>query len=89
MYNLRNFSEIEVAKLLDDVLDRYDNICKCEKCRLDIEALALNSLSTKYTVSEQGEIYTKALSEVNRQQTINVTTAIINAIEKVSKSPRH
>jgi competence protein ComFB len=89
MYNLKNFSEIEVTKLLDEILGRYDNICKCEKCRLDIEALALNSLSTKYTVSEQGEIYTKALSEINKQQTINVTTAIVNAIEIVSKSPRH
>jgi competence protein ComFB len=89
MYNLKNFSEIEVAKLLDGILNGYENICKCEKCRLDIEALALNSLSTKYIVTEQGEIYTKALSEVNKQQTINVTTAITKAIEIVSKNPKH
>lgn len=89
MYNLKNFSEIEVTKLLDGILIRYANICKCEKCRLDITALALNSLSTKYIVTEQGEIYTKALNEVDKQETINVTTAITKAIEIVSKNPQH
>ena len=89
MYNLKNFSEIEVNTLLGKILSKYDNICKCEKCKLDISAVALNSLSTKYTVSEQGEIYTTALSEVDKQETINVTTAIIKAIEIVSKNPKH
>lgn len=89
MYNLKNFSEIEVTKLLGDILSKYDNICKCQKCRLDITAVALNSLSTRYIVSEQGEIYTTALSEVDKQETINVTTAIIKAIEIVSKNPKH
>ncbi|MCB2290008.1 late competence development ComFB family protein [Clostridium sp. CS001] len=89
MYNLKNFSEIKVNKLLSNILSKYDNICKCEKCRLDITAVALNSLSTRYIVSEQGEIYTNALTEVDKQETINVTTAIIKAIEIVSKNPKH
>lgn len=89
MYTLKNFSEIEVNILLGEVLNRYDNICKCEKCKLDIKALALNSLTAKYIVSEQGEIYTRALSEINIQQTINVITSIIKAIEIVSENPKH
>jgi len=89
MYNLKNFSEVEVNKLLDEILNQYDNICKCQKCRLDIKAVALNSLSSKYIVSEQGEIYTTALTEINKQETINVTTAIIKAIDIVSKNPKH
>jgi len=89
MYSLKNFSETEVSNRLSTILKGYDNICKCEKCKLDIEALALNSLSTKYTVSEQGEIYTSALAEVNKQEIIDVTTAIIKAIEIVSANPRH
>jgi len=89
MYILKNFSEIEVSKRLDTVLNGYDNICKCVKCKLDIEALALNSLSTKYTVSEQGEIYANALAEINKQENVDVTTAIIRAIEIVSANPKH
>ena len=89
MYNLKNFSEVEVNKLLDSILTGYDNICKCEKCKLDIKAIALNSISAKYIVSEQGEIYTSALTEVDKQQKINVTTAITKAIEIVSANPKH
>ena len=89
MYHLKNYSEDEVTKLLDTILMKYDDICKCEKCKLDIKALALNSLSTKYTVSEQGELYTSALAEVNKQQTIDVTMAITKAIEIVSANPKH
>lgn len=89
MYNLKNFSETEVSLLLEEILKRYDNICKCEKCKLDIKALALNALSTKYIVSEQGEIYTKALNEVNKQEQINVVMAITKAIDIVSSNPKH
>lgn len=89
MYTLKNFSEIEVSALLEQILNRYDDICKCEKCKLDIKALALNSLPTKYVVSEQGEIYTKALSEINKQEKINIIAAIIKAMEIVSANPMH
>lgn len=89
MYSLKNFSEIQVNILLEDILKKYDNICKCEKCKLDISAIALNSLSTKYIVSEQGEIYTKALNEVNKQEKINVVMAITKAIDIVSVNPKH
>ena len=89
MYSLKNFSETEVSNRLNTILKGYDNICKCEKCKLDIEALALNSLSTKYTVSEQGELYTSVLSEISKQETVDVTTAIIRAIDIVSANPRH
>ncbi|MGH4123005.1 MAG: late competence development ComFB family protein [Clostridium sp.] len=89
MYNLKNFSETEVNKLLEEILHRYDTICKCEKCKLDIKALALNALSTKYIVSEQGEIYTKALNEVDKQEQINVVMAITKAIDIVYANPKH
>ena len=89
MYDLKNYSEIQVNILLEEVLNNYGNICKCQKCRLDIKALALNALTTKYIVSEIGEIYTKALNEVDKQEQINVVMAITKAIEKVSNNPKH
>ena len=89
MYNLKNYSETLVCRLLGKMLDSYDNICKCEKCKLDIKAIALNSLDTRYIVSEQGEIYTKALAEIDKQEKINVTTAITKAIEIVAANPKH
>ena len=89
MYTLENFFEVEVNLLLDGILNGYDNICKCERCKSDIQALALNSLPAKYIVSEKGEMYTKVLAEIDAQQKINVITSIIKAIEIVSANPRH
>lgn len=87
MYKLKNYMEELVTKKTDAILEIM-NICKCEKCRLDIIALALNSLPTKYVVSEKGALYTK-LSELEQQFEIDVETAIIKSAVLVSKNPKH
>lgn len=89
MYRLRNYSEEAVDNLLDNILSKYNNICKCEKCKLDIKAYALNSLKPKYIVSEQGEIYTRAINEIDKQEVINITEYIMKGIDIVSKNPKH
>jgi len=52
-------------------------------------ASALNTLSTKYIVSEDGEIYTRVLNEINKPEQINVVLAITKAIDIVSSNPKH
>ncbi|MCY6483391.1 late competence development ComFB family protein [Clostridium aestuarii] len=89
MYSLKNYSEEIVDHLLNKILKEYNNICKCDKCKLDIKAYALNSIKPKYIVTEQGEIYTRALHEINKQEVINITNAIMQAIEVVSNNPKH
>ncbi len=89
MYHLRNYSEEAVDNLLDNVLSKYDNICKCEKCKLDIKAYTLNLVKPRYIVSEQGEIYTRAINEIDKQEVINITEYIMNGIDIVSKNPKH
>jgi len=87
MYRLKNYMEELVATKTDELL-KLMNICKCEKCRLDIIAIALNELPTKYVVSEIGELYTK-LNELEVQFEIDVETAIVKAAVLVSKNPKH
>ena len=87
MYKLKNYMEELVMKKTDDIL-KLMNICKCEKCRLDIMALALNELPTSYVVSEKGELYTK-LKELEQQFEVSVDTAIIKAAVVVNKNPKH
>ncbi|MCY6371419.1 late competence development ComFB family protein [Clostridium ganghwense] len=89
MYKLKNYSEELVDQLLPKTLKDYKDICKCEKCILDIKAYALNSITPKYIVTDQGEIYTRALNEINKQETINIIKSITKAIEVVSKNPKH
>lgn len=87
MYKLRNRMEEFVFNKTDEIL-KLMNICKCEKCRLDIVALTLNELPSKYVVTEQGELYARA-RELERQFDVDVETAIIKAAVFVGKNPRH
>jgi len=85
---LKNYMEIIVFDNLDKVLDEYGDACKCERCRLDIAAIALNNLPPKYYVTEKGEIYSK-VNELNQQFRTDVITAISKAIQRVKAKPNH
>lgn len=40
----RNYMEELTAENAEEVLAKYKDICKCQRCKLDIIALALNNL---------------------------------------------
>lgn len=84
---LINFSEILVRERIDEMLAKNE-VCDCQQCRLDIMAIALNNLPPRYIVSEQGEVFSKANS-FTIQTTVDIVGAIQDAIEKVSRKPRH
>lgn len=87
MYKLKNYMEELIFKKTDDLL-KLMSICKCEKCKLDIMALALNDLPARYIVTDKGELFTKVL-ELEQQFEVDVETAIIKAALLVGKNPRH
>jgi len=87
MLNLMNYMEDIVNKKVDSVLNLM-NICKCEKCRLDIMAIALNDLPAKYVVTDKGALYTK-LRELEQQFDVDIETAIVKAAIFVNKNPQH
>ena len=86
--NLHNYNETVVKEVLDELLKKDDTICDCEKCRLDIQAIALNNLPPQYYVSEQGEVYTK-LSSTYLDTRIKVLTELTKALLIVQKQPLH
>lgn len=83
----RNQMEDIVDEFLPQALDKYPDTCKCPRCVKDIKAIALNHLKPVYTVSEQGDVYAK-LNRLRLQFNVDVTNAIAQAIEIVSKAPR-
>ena len=85
---IKNYMEDVVIHLLYNITKERKDICKCEKCLSDIAAIALNRLTPHYVVSEKGEVYSKVLS-MSIQFEADVTTAILEAIDIVSKNPRH
>lgn len=86
-FKLHNQMENAVSIILNEVI-KDKNICKCEKCQMDIMALALNNLPTKYVVTEKGEVYAKT-DLLSRQFRTDIIIQVLNAIEKVSKNPNH
>jgi competence protein ComFB len=77
-----------VEDVLKEIIDEYDDICKCDKCFLDIKACALNHLPANYVVTARGNIYTK-LKELNLQFRTDVVREVVNAIKKIKLNPRH
>ena len=87
MLQLRNHMEEVVYSQVEDILKGMD-MCKCEKCRMDIAALALNELPPKYIVTDKGVIFSK-IDSLQHQFNIVVTAAVTKAVMSVRSSPRH
>lgn len=84
---LKNMMEPLIEEKLEETLRNYD-CCKCEICRMDMMAHALNRLPPKYVATHVGSLYAK-LETVSVQHGADVLTAVIKAIEIVSSKPRH
>ena len=85
---LTNYMEEVVDRTLEEILAHREDICTCERCILDIKALALNHLPPKYVVTDKGYIYTK-VNELVSQFKADITVAVTNAIKIIRKNPRH
>ncbi|NLC11054.1 MAG: late competence development ComFB family protein [Firmicutes bacterium] len=80
--------EETVLKVLDEILEKEKNICKCEQCRLDIAAIALNNLPPRYVVTSKGASYARA-DLLEMQKYIDIMGAISKGIKLVKEHPRH
>lgn len=85
---LINLMEKEVMHVTDSILKNMDDMCRCEKCKLDIVAISLNNLKPHYVVSEKGEVYSK-VNNMNYQFNTDIVAAVTKAIELVKNNPRH
>ncbi len=81
-----NVMESLVMEKLDITLQKM-NCCKCDRCRDDIVALALNGLKPMYIVGTKEEIENKK-HEFNKLG-LEVTTAVLKAVLSVRRNPRH
>lgn len=85
---LVNLMEKEVIHEVDRVLSQMDDVCKCEKCKMDIAAITLNNLKPNYVVSEKGEVYSK-INNMSYQFNTDVVSAVTSAIKLVKNNPKH
>lgn len=84
----KNYMEEVVESTMKEILDHRDDVCKCDRCMMDIKALALNHLPPKYVVTDKGYLYTR-INELESQFKADITVAVTNALKVVRVRPRH
>lgn len=83
-----NYMEDIVSDELEKLLGSAGDICKCQKCKLDMAAWALNRLPPQYIVTEKGRVFTK-LNEQNIQFQVDIMREVTKAILNISRNPKH
>ena len=84
---LKNYMEDCVLELIPSVLNGMD-ICKCERCQMDIAAYTLNKLPPKYVATGKGHMYTK-LDTMHAQFGTDIISIIAAGAKLISENPRH
>lgn len=84
-YVLSNLTEEIMFSKLEMVLNNM-GCCKCEKCRMDIIACAMNQLPPRYVVDTPSAIAARIeTSEINKE----ITSVLLKSALMVRKNPRH
>lgn len=84
---LRNLMEEVVNAALDDVWEK-EEMCKCEKCRLDIMAYSLNKLPPRYLVTDRGQAFSRT-DFLELQKNIDVIKELSGAVRAIKTNPQH
>ena len=85
---LKNIIEDIARDYLNSALTlRYD-ICTCSICKNDMLAFVLSRLPAHYVTTEQGALHT-IIQQHRVEHQAEIARAIIEAIDIISKSPRH
>lgn len=84
---VENIMEHIVLNEIEDLMEKA-GVCACEKCQMDVAALALNKLKPKYIVSVTGFILENY--NMNKLQgKVDIYKEIFDAIKIVSAKPMH
>jgi len=87
MNNVINYMEIWVKEYMDIILEKAEG-CKCDKCKRDVFALAMNNLKPYYVATPLGEIIAK-IESTKQQVETDIIVQVTKAINKVQNSPNH
>lgn len=84
---LHNHSVDIVLEHMDELLeDKYEDVCTCEQCLLDIASFTLNRLPAKYISTHKGNLHTK-LAEFEQQYRVDLLTHLTKAVKIVKENP--
>jgi competence protein ComFB len=87
---LSNNTEKLVVETMEELLvkSKYENVCTCKECLLDIASYALNRLPAKYIFSPKRDLFTQIVKFENKVN-MDVKSTVKKAIRVIDKNPRH
>lgn len=85
MEGLSNMMEETVMHKIDQIWPQTD-YCKCDKCRMDIAAYALNRLPPRYVQTKAGAMLHK-FDASTTQTDVEITAVVYKGIEIVGEDP--
>ena len=80
--------EGEVAEEVKTLLSKINDMCKCEICVSNINAIALNKLKPCYVTTQKGELFARA-GQANLTEKTEVKIEVVRAIEVVRNKKMH
>lgn len=83
-----NVVEKLVWENLEEVMAYKPDMCKCDKCKLDVVTYTLNRLDARYVASPEGELYARAEC-LGKDFHIALIVTLTEAIEVVYNNPKH
>ena len=86
-YALRNYMEDRVMEKAKEVMAKM-GMCQCEKCFLDVCALALNRLPPIYVTTDRGNLIRK-VPDSTKEKEVELTILITHCVKMVIDKPMH
>lgn len=86
-FHYLNVLEFFVQEQVDIYMKRFE-VCCCPRCRADVAAITLSSLTPKYIVAD-GDDYFPLLNFYRNKFAVSITAQLIKACMRVKESPRH
>ena len=86
-YELKNAYDEMVRDAVQEAMDSAD-MCKCERCFLDVCAIVFNQGYTHFVNTKEGELLKKVPSMQHGNE-VELKVKVLNAIKLVSSFPHH
>lgn len=86
-YRIVNAYDGLVRQTVREAMEKQD-MCRCEKCFLDVCTLVFNKGYSKFVTTLEGELYAK-IPDMNHGDHIKLFVTVLEAIALVQKRPMH
>lgn len=82
-----NVMEVLVEERAGKYMEMF-GMCQCERCKVDVKALALNNLPSKYVVMAKGE-FVPRITVYEGRFSAAIIAQLLRACKLVADAPRH